>query len=265
MTDDSGIARWTTGDSRGVSEVIGFVLVFSLVLGTISMVYVGGFSALTDTRDGERVNNAERAMDVLADNFQQLGRGEAPRRATEIKLSDARLSLNERYSMKANVSGNASVASSRPLTYDSGTGTEITYEHGAIIRVDDDGGAVMLREPDYLFGDEQVVMRHVEVRGGLLDYSGSTTALVRGELVFRETLFPGQGADADVTGSTANVTVQTAPDRTEAWMRYLQAQDGLSGCTERNVSGLDTHREIECDLTADSLFVTRTRVDVEFV
>lgn len=263
MTDDSGIASWTTGDSRGVSEVIGFVLVFSLVLGTISMVYVGGFSALTDTRDGERVNNAERAMDVLADNFQQLGRGEAPRRATEIKLSDAQLTVDQRYGIEVNVSGSPSITSSRPVTYHSGTGTRISYEHGAIIRVDDAGGAVMLREPDYQFSEERTVIRHIELRGGGQNLGGTQTVLVRADLSMRSIQYPATGGDSDVTGETMNVTLQTAPERTGPWLRYLESRPSLTDCTERDVTDIETHREIECTLTTDSLAVARAQVDVE--
>lgn len=261
MTDGSAGDR--RGDTRGVSEVVGFVLVFSLVLGTISIVYVGGFSALSDTRDGERINNAERAFDVLADNFQQIGRGEAPRRATEIKVADAQMTLDDRYDVVVNVSGSPVVASIRPLTFHSGTGTKIVYEHGAIVRVDEDGGAVMLREPDFLFDDERTVIRHVELRGGQQSLGGTTTVLVRGERVTRQTEFPSQGQDDDVTGLTTNITLQTAPERTDVWVRYLEDREQLSDCTDRDVPGRDTHREIECDLTTDSLVVSRTRVDVE--
>lgn len=264
MTDGIDTRSLASSDDRGVSEVIGFVLVFSLVLGTISIVYVGGFSALSDTRDGEHVNNAERAMDVLADNFQQLGRGEAPQRGTEIKLADAQLTLDERYGVEVDVSGTSYSSRGRPITYHSGTGTRISYEHGAIIRVDDDGGAVMLREPDFLISDERTVIRHIQLRGGELNHGGSQTVLVRAGLNFRELQYPPAGGDSDVTAETLNVTIQTAPERTGAWLRYMEDQPQLTDCTERDVSGIETHREIECSLTTDSLAVSVTGVDVEF-
>lgn len=264
MSDESDKTILTSGGDRGVSEVIGFVLVFSLILGTISMVYVGGFSALSDTRDGERVTNAERAMDVLADNFQQLGRGEAPRRGTEIKLADAQLTLDERYSVEVNVSGTPYTSRGRPITYHSGTGTRISYEHGAIIRVDDDGGAVMLREPDFLISDERTVVRHIQLRGGLLSQGGSQTVLVRGDQNFRELRYPLSGGDADVTAETVNITIQTAPERSGAWRRYMEDHPNLADCTERDVSGVETHREIECTLATDSLTFSVVGVDIEF-
>lgn len=261
MTDGEADRPGLELDSRGVSEVIGFVLVFSLVLGTISMVYVGGFSALTDTRDGERVNNAERAFDVLADNFQQLGRGEAPRRATEIKLSDAQLTLDQRYDIEVNVSGNATIASVRPMTYHSGAGTTIVYEHGAIIRVDEGGGAVMLREPDYLISDERTVIRHIETRGGRQSIGGTVTVLIRGDRVSRSLQFPVDG-DPDVSSSDVNVTMETAPGRSGVWKEYFEST-GQMACEIDELPDQGVREIVDCELTTDSLTVSRTQVDVE--
>lgn len=261
MTDAGENRPWRRMDSRGVSEVIGFVLVFSLVLGSITMVYVGGFSALGDTRDAERVNNAERAFDVLADNFQQLGRGEAPRRATEIKLSNAQLTLDQRYDFEVNVSGNPTIASVRPMTYHSGTGTRIVYEHGAIIRVDDGGGAVMLREPDYLIGEERTVIRHLEVRGGQQSMGGTVTVLIRGERVSRSLQFPVAG-DSNVSSSDVNVTMGTAPDRSTVWKEYFEST-GQMDCEIQELPDEEAREVVACDLTTDSLTVSRTQVDVE--
>ena len=101
---------------RAVSEIIGFVLVFSLILGTITIVYVGGLSGLDDARNAERVNNAERAFDVMANNFQQMGRGDAPNRATEIKLADAQLTTTPNRAVNVNRTGLDSAVGGSPVT-----------------------------------------------------------------------------------------------------------------------------------------------------
>ena len=78
-------------DERGVSDVVGFVLVFALVTATVGVVYTTGIQGLTGSRDVERVNNAERAFDVFANNVDDVIRRGAPSRATEVKLADADL------------------------------------------------------------------------------------------------------------------------------------------------------------------------------
>jgi len=57
-------------DRRAVSDVVGYVLVFSLVSLTVGVVSVAGVGALQDARDVEQANNAERAFDVLGDNVE---------------------------------------------------------------------------------------------------------------------------------------------------------------------------------------------------
>lgn len=74
-------------DNRAVSEVVGFVLTFSLVTMAIAIVFTAGFGGLQDTQQAEQVNNVERAFDVLDTNVQEVQRQEAPSRATEMRLS----------------------------------------------------------------------------------------------------------------------------------------------------------------------------------
>lgn len=247
-------------DERAVSEVIGFVLVFALVLGTISIVYVAGVGGLDDTRDAERIQNAERAFDVLADNFQELGRGEAPNRATEIRLADSQLSVDRRYRTRINVDGtNVSEAAPRPIVFDGKTGTRIVYEQGAVIRNDVDGGVRMVRQPDYLFHTDRTVIRHIEPRGGEQSVGGTTTALVRAE---RNSPFLVYGKD--VSGSTITFNLQTTAGRAPAWVEYLESRESLSGCSTSpaGAEGMTTVT-VTCDMTTDELYVSRTLIDVD--
>ena len=76
---------------RSQSDVLGFVFVFAIVVSTIGLVFATGFTGLQDARDFERVNNAERAFEVLRDNVGDMIYRGAPSRVTEIKLASASL------------------------------------------------------------------------------------------------------------------------------------------------------------------------------
>ncbi len=250
-------------DDRAVNEVIGFVLVFSLVLTTVSLVYGAGFAGLESARDVERVNNAERAFDVLANNFQQMGRGEAPNRATEIKLADAQLTTTAGREMTINATGmNATGAESVAIRYDAPGDTSIVYEHGAVIRTDGDG-AVMRREPDFIFEDGNVVVRFIEPRGSNQGVGGSTsTVLVRAERLKSDVL-----ANRDTT-SNVTVRLETRPDRAGVWEEYLNeslaAATGGSPTCSRSTIDSDTTEVVCFDDTADvdRLAVSRVRIRV---
>lgn len=249
-------------DDRGVSEVIGFVLVFSLVLGTISIVYVGGLSGLDDARNAERINNAERAFDVMANNFLQMGRGDAPNRATEIKLADAQLTTSQNRQIGVNADQMTDTAGANPVAirYDAPGDTSLVYEYGAVIRVDD-GTAIMRREPDFLFVDGKVVIRYISLRGAGQGVGGSaSTVLVRAEEKQSEVLV-NRGTSDDL-----EISIQTHPDRVDVWKEYLkehmeQATNTTPSCPVSTIS-TDT-REVTCTGgSIDQLAVSRITIDV---
>ena len=253
-------------DTRGVSEVVGFILVFSLVLGTITLVYASGISGLDNTRDAERITNAERAFDVLANNFQQMGRGEAPNRATEMKLAEAQLSTSTGREVNISADGvDPAVAQPVTIRYNPGTDTSIVYENGAVIRVDD-GNAVMLEEPDFLFDDGDVVVRYIEPQGSGQSIGGtSTTVLVRAERTSSDVLVNRESS----TG--IEIKMQTHEDRAGVWEEYYEEQiaaadSSWSGdCDDRDssVGGSDT-TQIKCDsFGADKLAVSKVQIEVE--
>ena len=251
-------------DDRAVSEVVGFILVFSLVLGTISLVYVGGFSSLQDTRDHEQMANAERAFDVLANNLEELGQGKAPSRATEIKLAGAQLRTTEPTLITVNTTGmNASGASPRSIVYQPETSNSaVIYEAGAVLR-EDNGEAVMIREPDFVFGPNRTVMRVIETRGGKQSISGDTTTLVRGEGRFQEIRHRHHDS-----GAQFNLTVRVNPASglVGPWHNYLEDTLNEAYGTAGHDYCSEGSEEVVCtDVMTHSVYFGATGVQVEIV
>jgi hypothetical protein len=215
-------------DTRGASELLSFVLVFSLVTATVGYVYVGGISGLSDRRDAERVNNAERAFDVLADSLGDLSHGGAPSRATEIRLADARLSAGD--PVVVNVTGNWSdgteVDSGRnftieneldPIVYDGGTDARLVYANGAVLR-QQSGGSVMLRSPEAVVRDDRVVLPIVETSVESGAVAGSTTVRIRADRAGTTLV------DAERDRGSYDLTIRIETPRADAWKRYLEAK-----------------------------------------
>jgi hypothetical protein len=252
---------------RAVSDVVSFVLVFSLIAATVGVVTVVGFAGLENARDAERVDNAVRAFDVLADNFEDIYRDSVPGRSTEIKLADARLSLESGTEINVSlpdVPGGTDSASVESIVYTAKDGSALVYETGAIIRVDD-GGAVMLQEPKMLFsvdpddGTRTVVVPIIQTRSADEDATaaGSTTVLVRGDLAVTEVLTS--------RSSTDNVTLRftTTPARAPVWLRYFESElDDPAWESDCEIVGGET---VECTLETDRIYVTATRIDVSLV
>lgn len=248
---------------RAVSEIIGFILVFSLIIGTVSLVYVGGFAGLQDARDHEQLENAERAFDVLANNLESIASGDAPSRATEIKLSDATLTLEDKTEITVNTSGrNASFSTPRTIYYEpTHSNSAVIYEAGAVLRSDGEDARI-IKEPTFIFGPNQTVVRTIETRGGVQSTSGDTTVLVRSEEVFRDIKHEHQN-DA----SQVNMTIRIEPDsgHVDAWYRYL---NGTLNAVYENPSHTCEKRatEVVCtDVMTHSVYFSEVGIDVKFV
>lgn len=249
---------------RGVSDAVGFVLVFALIVTSIGVVYATGISGLQDVRDYERVNNAERAFEVLADNVEDLTARGTPSRATEIELDDAQLRAGK--PITVNVSGerfgrpnqNFSFERDlRPIVYDAGTGTRIIYVGGAIIR-EQRNGAVMVREPNLLVSKERTLVPLVWTQFmGTRSVGGSSTVLVRSERVSSQSRVLVARTE-HAYNVTLNVSTNSAA-HARTWRRFLKSKRSVH-CLET-----DAATKVSCSTTGtERAYVTQTWISVTF-
>lgn len=248
--------RNRTPSDRAQSEVMGFVLVFAVVVTAIALIAATGFAGLTNAQEVEHANNAVRAMDILAENVDDLVRGRAPHRGTELKLSGSQLALGD--TSTVTVSGRHTTDSTRsftyavdvrPIEYVVGADTTMVYAGGAVIRQEADGGMFMVRDPSFVLGTDEVVLPIVQTRS--LDgtaVGGDRTVNVRTTLAETELLVAETGP--------YDVTYSVTSDRADAWEAYFTEHPA----TDVTRSG-DT---VTATIRTERVYVTIVRVDVAF-
>jgi hypothetical protein len=215
------------GDDRSVSEVVGYVLVFALIISTVGLVSIGGLPALDSARESEQLNNAERAFDVLSSNLEEVYERGAPSRATELNAQDAAIKTGDPVTFNVSIEkdGNVSYveAEINPVVYTGLGETEFVYEAGAVIR-DQSDTSVMLREPPFEFGGERAFVTLVRTFSDTDRSIEGGTVLVRAESAQRSVEI------AELSGkevSQINITVADSP-RQDAWERYFEEEAGLN-------------------------------------
>ena len=249
-----------SGSDRGVSETLGFVFVFAIIVFSVGTVYAVGMSGLQDARDAERVDNAERAFDVFADNVGDVVTGDAPSRATEVKLADARVYVGD--PVTVNVSGTNGAGPDfsyeyelAPIVYDAGGDTRLVYAGGAVFRTERTGG-VVVTDPPLVLNSERVAVPIVQTRSRSQSIGGSTTILLRANT-------PDNEARKVLVGRRSgnyDVTVNVSSPRAELWRRTLSARPDVD-CS----IGVNSPTLASCVVTdADRVYVTVTRIDVTF-
>lgn len=265
---------------RGVSDVVGYVLVFSLIAASTGVVYTVGFGGLQESRQAERVENAERAFDVFADNTAAVVQGRAPSRATEVRLADAELSFGSPTTFEVRAGGETVTRELRPIRYDSGD-SAVVYEAGAVLRVDR-GGAVVNSGPDFVFGqvpagpDRTVLALPETTAEEERALGGSTTSLVRVSRDETQDDDPAQSELLLTEPSTTAVRLRltSTPRRAEAWERHLETQvqraglalpagapAGFTASDQCRVDGPDDAR-VTCHFETDALRFSTVVLDV---
>ncbi|ELZ14646.1 hypothetical protein C478_06945 [Natrinema thermotolerans DSM 11552] len=144
-------------DDRAVSDVLAFILVFAIILGSVALLSTIGFQTMTDYQEGEQVRTADRAMAALADNFNDVLRYDGVTgREGELSLRGGTVRTGTG-GTRVNVSIDGTYIGNGLNTNDGGEfdlgrfeyGLDedtVAYEGGGVVRADD-GGSVFLERP----------------------------------------------------------------------------------------------------------------------
>ncbi len=230
-------------DDRGVSEVLGFIFIFAIIVGSVGILYVSGVGSLTGARNAEQSHNAQRAFSALATTFDDLQRGRAPARAGEIRLSGGSLSVENGTTLRVaiNQTSPSAIELNRTLSHGSLVysydGKTVRYEAGGVFSRSD-GGSVTIRSPAFSCSPDRafVSATSVDRGGGATAVSKQGSVLVVGRTASTELVFPTNAKPQDgMRKTTVTVTVVSSPNEA-AWRRYLEANGW-----EKTGSGYQCH------------------------
>ena len=245
--------------NRAQSEVIGFVLVFSLIVASTGIVYVVGLSSLQDARTAEQLNNVERAFDILDDNMRDLSRRGAPTRSTEIDLAGGALRLGDPVTVTVEAENTTSgdtttiTTTSRPIVYEKDD-RQVVYVYGATLRQNGDD-SVMVTEPSWLVGERRtlVPLLVTQAAEGRTAVGGQTTVLLRARADSR-----GVRSSTVESGASTELTVTVESPRAEAWGRFAERR-GFTAVDADASDGEVTYRT-----TTDGVVIQLTTTSVNF-
>ena len=240
--------------------MIGFVLVFALITGTVGIVYGTSISGLEHAQHVEKVNNVERAFDVMADNLKDLYRNGAPSRATEIKLAGGSLKTGDPVSIQVYAWNNSDPLDNEtyqvnpePIVYSDGRGSSLLYVDGAVLRGQSDG-AVMLVEPGWVIDENRPVIPLVSTysKGGGI--SGDGAVLVVAQRAGLRSLHEFRVNQ----GHSVLVNVTVVSPHIDAWKGFLEDR----GFT---VTVKDDHTLVgHIDTGAETLYIPKMEIEVSF-
>jgi len=215
----------------GVSETIGFILIFGIMTAGIALVTLYGYPALLQEQQNTNVRNMERNMISLQSDFNALTYKSVPFKETTMQVSGGTLFAKEHPGTRPNftisIDGNPEYTfnTSEILFYSQDSMVSTSLENGAVHsrHWSYPLGSAMLSEPRWFY-DEQTstfVMQYITINAtGDLAQTGIGT--IRLKLVPTADIPP-----MDVSGKLVTVTYYADSENNYniAWRNYFNKTD----------------------------------------
>jgi hypothetical protein len=151
----------TKFNERGVSEAIGFMLIFTIVIAGIGLVTLYGYPMLLQQQVGADVNIMEKNMIVLQNDIKSLAYKTVPYKETSLKIGGGSLTVyNSSYtpasssiSISDSTTTYVNLFTPGELRYESvNAQADISLQNGAVVtRPRSKPGSAMLAEPRWFY------------------------------------------------------------------------------------------------------------------
>ncbi len=160
-------------DECAVSESIGFIIIFSIVIAGIGLVSLYGYPMLLQHQIGADERTMEQTMITIQNDMKLLSYSNVPYKDTALRVSGGAMSVYEtadtnqdfEFEWLDNGTWNDLHFSPGELRYVSDQGTAvISFENGAVVRRQQDAsGSVMLAEPRWFYDDNEITHKKTVV------------------------------------------------------------------------------------------------------
>ena len=119
-------------NDAAVSETVGFILMFSIVILSMSTIYILGYPILQEHIESSVFENAQQSFIVLQSDMKRVAFEQLPMKTMKIKLHSSTLSIDDRSSILISYND----GNSHSYNYSTGeiefakNGNILTYENG---------------------------------------------------------------------------------------------------------------------------------------
>jgi len=218
-------------DERGVSESIGFMLIFTLVIVGIGLVTLYGYPILLQQQVNTDKRIMEKNMIVLQNDIKSLTYKSVPYKETSLKVGGGMLTVYNTLFSPTSSSfiisyGGPSTITFHPgqLQYESVNAQQnVAIENGAVINRPTSGsGSVMLAEPRWFSDFDPITSKTTSVIY-LIGMNSTNIMSQTGVGTVRMQLSETNYTEIPVTGNTITVTYtpDTTNDFSVAWRNYF--------------------------------------------
>ena len=223
-------------DKKGVSEVIGYLLTFGIVVAVVAVIYASGMPIVDETKDKSAFQSMETSFMTLQGHTKKVAFGQSPLRTMKFNLIKGSIGTNDNAGI-INVTIVGGPSYSFPfgnIEYTIGT-RKVVYELGAVIE-STPGGNIIISDPPIFNSSGDVFISVMNVSGGFSAGGGMAEMHIGGSgglyNVTRDTHV--YNSSDSVTNLT--ISINSSPYTQAAWDRYLNDEFGGSHIPNCNLT-----------------------------
>ncbi len=221
--------------NRAVSEVVGYVLVFGIVVVAIGSIYVGGLPALQSTKDATQFKGVEQGFLILHTDLLKVALDQSPVRTTKLGTAEGgSLSSDPNVcdlSLRIVVGGDVdecTIPMGR-IEFTSGIGS-VACENGAVL-TKYPSGTVMVSEPRMFNSMDQgnIMFSLVKINDSASSVGGGIARVTISNPRFNESVF-----STPEVYENGYLNIMVNSEYAGAWKRFLEDEFGatFAGSTE---------------------------------
>jgi hypothetical protein len=255
-----------SGKEDAVSEAIGFILIFSLVMMGIGLITLYGYPILLEQQSNANVRNMERDMIVLQNDMKSLVYKNVPYKETSLQVSGGALSVYDYASTKPSITIYVNDVKKifefkyGQLIYESDAGESIiALENGAVFtRMEFQEGSAMLAEPRWFIdynnntGNNTLIIALVKITSKVpMSRNGIGTVKMQLESYNAE--------DPIYTLETDKITIEYLKepvkfDFSKGWENYINSLE----TQYVNINCANSPTDLTCDITGINTLIVKT-------
>lgn len=198
---------------KGVSEVVGYLLTFSVVVAIVAVVYSAGMPMIEQSKESTVYESMGTSFLALQSNMKKVAFGQSPLRTMKFNLIKGSISAKEN---AGSITVNGQTIQFGNIEYTLGS-RKIVYENGAVIQ-STLGGNIIISDPPIFYGDDNDVFISVINASGTFSAGGGIAEMqMRHE---NTTVIYSHNK------SLSNVNITITSSYGDAWERYLRETFG---------------------------------------
>lgn len=226
----------TPRNDRAVSSVVGIILIFGLVVGSLTFTLFLGSQALHDVRNNIGVHNAEYSMREVDSRLSRVAFSDNDVETLDLGSVGGSVHVANQSYMNITVNKSANCRVTIPMgsiVRRSGDGTKTAYEGGGVWR-EKDNGSVLVSPPDFQYREGTVNFPVVAV-GGIVQGGANRLRAKKNVTKSRERSREiSQTLSKPSCSPPDNLTIKVHSDYYQAWGRYFRRATGMNVTTHAN-------------------------------